>query len=153
MLQSFGLKICGLVDLEDDDDDAVSVNLPEKQCVFINNLTNCVFNEKKKKIQQPQAFYKVTGCISTWQTLLFPLAEIVLYALQEIHRFGPEGLSALLKGTVAEVKERSLESVAVCCVMLSTLQLCDSSCSFTVEMITKTRLRPLNACVSAKLKN
>lgn len=28
VLQSFGLKICGLVDLDDDDDEAVSVNLP-----------------------------------------------------------------------------------------------------------------------------
>lgn len=58
VLQSLGLKIWGLVDLDDDDDDAVSVSLPEKKNWFlINKLT--------KKRKEKQALYKLTGCIST----------------------------------------------------------------------------------------
>lgn len=42
-----------------------------------------------------------------------------LTALQGVHSFGPEGLFALLKDTLAEVKRSLLKSVVVCSTYLA----------------------------------
>lgn len=78
----------------------------EEKFTFINNFTNCVFMEEKNKpsISRQDVFSLGNPCSFLW---------LQLSALQEVHMFGPEGLTALLKGKVAEVNGRSLKSVVV----------------------------------------
>lgn len=58
--QSLGLKICGLVDLEDEEDEAVSVSLAENKTDFTNKLSQQNKIRKMETYQWKERCFKVT---------------------------------------------------------------------------------------------